>query len=99
MGGVNPSTSSTITKVNVRIPSDRITGPDPEVYVRASAAGSGSWEKVTGDITSSSGAEHTFTGSGPQIDMRILGSGTVLSGLASDGRIVPVIYCTVVETA
>lgn len=86
-----------ISKVRIFISPDRITGPTPAVYVRASASGTGSFEEVTGDVTAVNGYVHTLTTPGAQIDLRLIGSGTILNSKDSEGKVWPVILVKVEE--
>lgn len=88
-----------ITRVRIHIPIDRVTGPAPTVYVRASAAGTGNFEEVPGDVTVVGGYSYVLSSPGAQLDIRLIGSGTVLDSKDSEGKVWPVLLVKVEEYA
>lgn len=96
--GGDVGAATQVKKLRVWIPSDRITGPTPQVWVRASASGTGNFEQVTGDVTVDGGTVHTLASTGAQVDVRVIGSGCTLSARDSNGKLTPAIICKVEET-
>lgn len=91
--GGDQSTPTSITGVRVRLVSDQITsGSITTVEVKSSSGGS--WETVTGDITTAIGATHTFTTPGIAVYVRLTSSGgAVLSGKdATSNKIVTALF-------
>ena len=78
-----------ITKAKLIIPNSRITGPTPKFYMKT---GSGDdWEEVQ------NGTEYTFTNSGTELYIQIVGSGCTISCKGIAGELAPGVICKVTE--
>jgi len=79
----------TITKAKLIVPNSRLSGPAPKFYLKT--ANGNDWEEV------SNGVEHTFTNSGTELYIQIVGSGCTISAQGDAGELAPGIICKVTE--
>lgn len=89
LGPVHKNVGGTINKATCYVPSSRITGPTPSIYMKT--ASSNDWESC------SNGQEHTFANTGTELYVQIIGSGCTLSARGSAGEIVPAIIVKITE--
>lgn len=85
--GGDQTTPTSIIGVKLKVLSAQLTGTINTVEVKSSSGGS--WETVSGDVTTVSGANHTFTTPGIGVWVRFTStSGATISGKDSSNKIV-----------